>query len=315
MTSARSLYRFAVVFTAAAVAALLAATALALTTVAFHGPNLSAVIEACRDALSPSFSWPAVAVVLLATLSVLALTLAVRSVVRQARDVRRYLEQVEVVEPLAVNDVVVLLVADERPQAFCAGWIRPRVYVSTGALIALDDDELQAVLAHEVHHQRRRDPLRLLMARAVSDAFFFLPALRRLSQRYAALAELAADDAAVAAVGDRSVLASALLAFGERREPDVVVGIAPERVDHLFGDPARWELPTWLMLGALFTLTGLLAMGAATAAASSMSLLFVLAQLCGLLLAAFPVVFVASLIVAPPRRLRAAYARVTSSRR
>jgi Zn-dependent protease with chaperone function len=268
VTSARSLYRLAVAFTAAAVAALLAATALALTTVAFHGPSLSAVIEACRDALSPSFSWPAVAVVLLASLSVLALTLAVRSVVRQARDVRRYLERVEVVEPLAVNDVVVLLVADERPQAFCAGWIRPRVYVSTGALIALDDDELQAVLAHEVHHQRRRDPLRLLMARAVSDAFFFLPALRRLSQRYAALAELAADDAAVAAVGDRSVLASALLSFGERREPDVVVGIAPERVDHLFGDPARWELPTWLMLGALFTLTGLLAMGAATAAAA-----------------------------------------------
>lgn len=315
MTSAQSLYRFAVAFATAAAAALIAATALALTTVVFHAPSLSAVIEACRDAVSTSFSWPAMAIVLLATLSLVALAVAIRSVVRQAITVRRYLQRIEVVESLNIGDVPVLLVADDRPQAFCAGFLRPRVYLSTGALIALDDEELQAVLAHELHHLRRRDPLRLLMARAVGDAFFFLPALGQLSQRYAALAEMAADDAAVAAVADRSVLASALLTFGERSEPQVVVGIAPERVDHLYGDPARWGLPIWLMLGAVFTLTGLLAIGAATATANSMPVLFVLAQVCGMLLTALPFMFAVSLIGAPPRRLRAAYARIGTARR
>ena len=39
-----------------------------------------------------------------------------------------------------------------RPEAFCAGLFRPRVYVTSGAVELLDDAGLDAVLAHERQH-------------------------------------------------------------------------------------------------------------------------------------------------------------------
>ena len=53
-------------------------------------------------------------------------------------------------------------------------------------------DELAAVVEHEAHHAGRRDPLRILVARAIGEAY----ALTALPRREQALAELAADAAA-----------------------------------------------------------------------------------------------------------------------
>lgn len=318
MGSARWLYRLGLALAAVALSALVLATGLALTSVDLRAPDLGALIAACRAALSPQLSWPALAVALLGSLSFATFALGVRSVARQGIQRRRYLRRLAVVDSLEVDGTTVFLFDDERPQAFCAQLVRPRIYLSTGALIALDDDELRAVLAHERHHQQRRDPLRLLVARALGDGLFFLPVLRRLRQRYAELAEMAADDAAVAATGNRSILASALLRFGERADPQVVVGIAPERVDHLLGERARWELPASLLVGALVTLGGLMAIGAAAASSSTgagMSLPFVVAQLCAVAITAAPAIFGAVLLIAATRRLRAGQASVASSLR
>lgn len=308
MDSARSLYRLGLALAAVAFGALALATGLALTSVDFSAPGLAALVAACRNALTPDPTWPALAVTLLGSLSIATFGLGVRSVARQYGERRRYLSRLRIVEPLEVDGTRVFLIDDERPQAFCARSLRPRIYLSTGALIVLDDDELRAVIAHERHHQQRRDPLRVLIAHALGDALFFLPVLRRLRRRYAALAELAADEAAVAAVGSRSVLASALLTFGERANPQAVVGIAPERVDHLLGKRARWEMPVSLFLGALVTLGGLVAMGAATASASTgagMGLPFMLAQSCAAAMTVVPAIFGATLLIASSRRLRA----------
>ena len=137
-----------------------------------------------------------------------------------------------------------MLVEEAQPQAFCAGFLRPRVFLSTGALRHLGQDELGAVLAHEEHHRARRDPLRIALARVFSHAFFFLPVLRRLSDRYCAMAELAADDAAArVSRGGGATLASALLSFSASAHPQGAVGIAPERVDHLLGRTPSWRLP------------------------------------------------------------------------
>lgn len=307
MASASRLSRLGLAVAAASIAALATATALALTAVQFAVPDLDAVAAACRAALTPFVSWPALAVATLGAISLSTLFLGLRSILRQALEGRRDLSAFRVVEPLEMDRMLVLLIDDDRPQAFCAGLVRPRVYVSTGALVALGDEELRAVLAHERHHQRRRDPLRLLVARALGDALFFLPVLRRLRQRYAILAELAADEAAVSASGSPSALASALLTFGERSGGEAVVGIAPERVDHLLGDRTRWELPVSLFAGAVITLGGLVAIGAAAAGSGStrpMSLPFVLAQLCALALAALPAVLGAGVLVRSTRRMR-----------
>jgi hypothetical protein len=59
--------------------------------------------------------------------------------------------------------------------AFCAGLLRPRVFVTSGMVASLADDELDAVLVHEAEHAHRRDPLRRLAGRAAADVLFWLP--------------------------------------------------------------------------------------------------------------------------------------------
>lgn len=98
--------------------------------------------------------------------------------------------------------------------AFCAGLRRPCVYISTGMVIALAGDELDAVLAHETAHAHRRDPLFGLLWRACADVMFFAPLLRWSHQDRQLRAELAADRAAVGHAG-APALAGALLRLVE----------------------------------------------------------------------------------------------------
>jgi hypothetical protein len=184
------------------------------------------------------------------------------------------------------------VIDDDRPQAFCAGLVRTRVYVSSGAVDLLEAPELAAVLAHEREHARRHDPLRLVCGRVLASGLFFIPALRHLSQRQHALAELSADEAAVlAAGGDRSALASAMLNFSEASGGDAP-GIDPERVDHLLGERVEWGLPILLCLGAAATLAALIALAvlAAHAAAGTATLAppFLSSQPCVAVLAMIP---------------------------
>jgi len=50
-------------------------------------------------------------------------------------------------------------VRGEAPVAFCAGIVRPTVFISEVAVAGLADSELLAVLHHEADHARRREPL------------------------------------------------------------------------------------------------------------------------------------------------------------
>jgi hypothetical protein len=186
----------------------------------------------------------------------------------------------------------VWVITDERPQAFCAGLLRPRVYFSTGALQLLDPPALAAVLAHERHHARCHDPLRLACGRVLAAGLFFLPAMRRLTQRHDALAEIGADEAAVLTAGvERSGLASAMLSFSQASSADAL-GIDPERVDYLLGERPQWRFPVALCLGIAAALSLLIAVAvlAAHAAAGSATLAppFLSSQPCVAVLAMMP---------------------------
>jgi Zn-dependent protease with chaperone function len=104
---------------------------------------------------------------------------------------------------------VVLVDSDER-FSFAYGAMTPRVAVSRGLLELASVEELDAVLVHERYHVRNLDPLKVLFARALPAAFFYLPAFGNLRERYVAGRELAADRRAVDRLG-RKPLAGALL--------------------------------------------------------------------------------------------------------
>lgn len=127
--------------------------------------------------------------------------------------------------------------------AFTTGLLRPRIYVAHGLTDALDADQLTALLAHEAEHVRRRDPLRLSIMRALACTLFWIPALRRLASDLADEAEIQADDAAVACVGEVA-LAGALVTLAGWPAPRLVAapGFAQQdlldrRVRRLLGEP------------------------------------------------------------------------------
>jgi Zn-dependent protease with chaperone function len=265
----RSRLAFGLAIAVAAPGALAAVSALtsALQNVQWNVGSPSywhAMLQACLDPAAVPLRPPLILVALLVLFGLVVLSRGVRGVWRQARAQRVFLRALRVVGPHPQHaDVTV--VCDETPRAFCAGYLRPRIYVSSGALRALGDRSLTAVLAHERQHRASRDPLRFAVTRVLADALFFLPVLGRLSEDCAALAELDADAAALrSCAGDRSALAVAMLSFAEPAVHPAVVGIAPERVDHLAGEAPQWRLPrrplgigvvTSVCLGAVALLT------------------------------------------------------------
>jgi hypothetical protein len=165
------------------------------------------------------------------------------SLARQLLAQRAFLRRLPVLGEAIVHGHAVRVIPGRALQAFCTGLLRPAVYVSEGTLAA-GDDEVRAILAHEEHHRRRRDPLRLLCARLVSDALRPVPPFAALAEREAALADLAADAATVEALGGRAPLASALARFDDSG------GVAPERVDRLVGATRAVTIPSALLLAA-----------------------------------------------------------------
>ena len=128
----------------------------------------------------PAANTAAVIILVLAVLGAIVTARAVLGVAREATGARRFHRRLASASRQDLGGAFVI--DDERPHAFCAGLLNPRVYVTSGALAILDEPALKAVLAHERHHARRRDPLRLATSRVLSRAMFFLPALGELGR-------------------------------------------------------------------------------------------------------------------------------------
>lgn len=195
---------------------------------------------------------------------------------RTRRQVRAVLDGRTIPPPAAVSATASGLgvtrcldvVRHPAPFAFCYGFLRPRICLSSGLVELLTPEEVAAVLLHEDHHRRRRDPLALLLAGALTRALFFLPTLRDLHGRYDAIKEFAADHAAVRRVGVEpvagalyKVLSSPLSAPDMHGAAIGGLSVTERRIDHLLA-PRHDHAPALslrrLVLSALaFSTTGL----------------------------------------------------------
>jgi len=263
------------------------------------------LLSYCRRLLLPHVTPGGVAALGLVLLGLVVIGRGARSAVSQLRGCRRFLCALDVLGERDFGGKRAVVVSGSCPQAFCMGFARPRVLISLGACEVLTEPQLQAVVAHEAHHARRRDPLRILLATVFGEALFFLPAVRRLRERYAELAEVAADEAALAVVGDPSPLAAALLRFGDHGAPGIV-GISPERVDHLLGAPPGWRLPASVLAGATTTVLALAAFVLATfewLAPGRASLPLLAARSCMLVMLLAPLLMLAGVTIARRRTI------------
>ena len=158
-------------------------------------------------------------------------------------DTARHVEAVGLLARPDSRNSDVRVVPCAQPAAFCL----PRqggVVVTSAATEALDDDEMQAVLAHERAHLRQRHHVAILVADTLAEiapAPIALPVLVHGRREVARLSELAADDAASRAA-DRGALVDAMLAMAQHQVPSPALGAAStgvvERVTRLLEAPA-----------------------------------------------------------------------------
>jgi Zn-dependent protease with chaperone function len=236
----------------------------------------------------PAANAGAVTVLGLALLGGIVMAIALWAIGSELRAARRLVHRLAQLHPVPRDDV--LVIDDERPECFCAGLLRPRIYITTGALARLDAPALEAVLVHEHQHARRRDPLRLAASRVLARCLFFLPAVRELRRGQQLLAEVSADESAVnAAAGDRSALARAMLSFTDASGSS---GPDPARVDHLLGEPTGWRFPALTCTAALALLalvvTLAILVGREAAGSATLDPPFLSAQPCIVMLALIP---------------------------
>lgn len=98
------------------------------------------------------------------------------------------------------------------PLACSRGAWSPSIWISDVAVDFLSDDELAAVLVHEEHHCKRRDPAKRQVLEFAGRMLFAFPVVEAAGEKFYRLAEFSADDAAAVATS-RSSTARALLRF------------------------------------------------------------------------------------------------------
>lgn len=126
--------------------------------------------------------------------------------------------------------------------ATVVGIRRPVIVVDEGLVDRLDTAELEAILAHELAHIRRKDNLVALLWGLVRDVAVFLPGGRWALRQLLVERELAADEVAVEVTNRPGALASGLLKVIETPQPSAVCAtLAPggtivRRVESLVDD-------------------------------------------------------------------------------
>ena len=139
----------------------------------------------------------------------------------------------------------VVLFRDRSPLAFSGGFLKPRIFLSTRLMEILDEKELRAVVLHESHHQRSKDPLKGLVVSFISDFLFFLPVSGFLKRTFHLASELTADAHSIRSRSDPLDLVSSLLKVQKVDGPAASWFFDPttERAKQLLGQPATIMLP------------------------------------------------------------------------
>jgi hypothetical protein len=228
----------------------LAAVGLAGLTLAVHatalGGGLSHLIGACVMRLRATYATPGGATVAglgltltgaVAARTVVTAVTLLRATGRQALRHAQTARLVGIPEPA----LGATLLDHPEPAAYCVAGRRPTVVLTTGAVAALDDDQLAGVLAHERAHLAGHHHRLLALARIARQVLPFLPLMRNADAQVARLAEMHADDAARRASGP-GPLATALVLLATAASPAPALAAAAtdtvHRIHRLL-DPAQ----------------------------------------------------------------------------
>lgn len=144
---------------------------------------------------------------------------------------------------------VLLRISDRVVGPLTVGLFRPLVVLPLSAITALTPEQIEAVLAHELAHIRRKDYLWNVLQSVVETLFFFHPAVWWISRSVREQRELCCDDIALSVCSSPIVYADALFRLEEQRSRQLHLAMAFDgnqspvglraRVGRILGAPVR----------------------------------------------------------------------------
>jgi Zn-dependent protease with chaperone function len=111
---------------------------------------------------------------------------------------------------------VTLAISDELRVPTAIGFCKPMVILPAWAVNDLSEEELKAILIHELAHLKRWDDVTNLAQKVIRALLFFNPAVLWLESRLSLEREMACDDAVVAKTENPRAYAECLVAVAEK---------------------------------------------------------------------------------------------------
>lgn len=110
-----------------------------------------------------------------------------------------------------IGKEAIIVISYPVPIAITMGFISPKIVISTGLINLLSDEELNAVIYHEIYHKQSRDPLKIFLLSLFASAMPYIPILKWFSQKYRIIQEVLADELAIEKQETSVNIGSALL--------------------------------------------------------------------------------------------------------
>ncbi|QUG40399.1 M48 family metalloprotease [Psychrobacillus sp. INOP01] len=146
-----------------------------------------------------------------------------------------------------------IIVSNPAPIAITMGFICPRIVISTGLISLLTDDELKAVISHEIYHKDNRDPLKIFLLSLCASTIRYIPILKWFNHQYRIIQEVLADEYAIRIQETSVNLGSALLKMlkvgNQKKMPFAYASFADTSVNYRIEymlDPLKdvqWKVP------------------------------------------------------------------------
>ena len=150
---------------------------------------------------------------------------AVQRMLRRARRPERYERPVRVVQRLSADLGIrtpdVRFVQRCPGGAFTSGRRNPVIALDPDLVRTLDDRELEGLVAHELAHLRRADPITCLIVGVTRDAAFFLPGVHLAARWLRQEQEESADELAATLTHRPAALASGILKVWQQSQQGV----------------------------------------------------------------------------------------------
>lgn len=111
------------------------------------------------------------------------------------------------------DQIKILVINESAIVALSYGLWRPKILISSAVINRFQDEEIEAILLHELYHCKAYHPLQKILLTIISKGFAFVPVINELTHFYSIWMELLADRYAIRRMKTEVPLGQVLLSL------------------------------------------------------------------------------------------------------